>query len=362
LDPFFIVLGRLFLGIIHSKLKRSYSFTVLLILSILTFGIGFGLSKFLPEEKLSITNSPKHESQQFTTLINPILPFVAQTGLDFGELRSFRPKIEALIAKSKAEHPELQVSYYYRDLNNGLWTGINEKETFSPASLFKLPLLIAFLKKAETQPEILKYGFTYHAKDFENVEEEAGFKKEEGKYYTTEDMLQQMIEYSDNSASLVLLNYIGDSAILAVIRDMNIAIGSGYNEKTNFVTVKAYASIFRVLYNCSYLNKEMSEKALSLMSHARYQKGIRGAIPPQIAMAHKYGKRDELTPGSTLKTLQLHHFALVYHPQKPFLLGIMTKGTNLALKEKLIHDLAALTYEEVDKQCKEKKLRGVFSE
>jgi beta-lactamase class A len=343
-------------------LNRSYSLTVVIVLTIITFGLGFGLSKFLPDSKAHKKSNPTQESQQFSSILNPILPYVAQTGLDFGELRSFRPKIEALIAKSKAEHPELQVSYYFRDLNNGLWSGINERETFSPASLFKLPLLIAFLKKAETQPEILKLGFTYHAKDFENVEEEAGFKKEEGKYYTTEDMLQQMIEYSDNAASLVLLNYVGDTAIIKVIKDMNITIGSGYNEKTNFVTVKAYASIFRVLYNCSYLNKEMSEKALKLMMHARYQKGIRGAIPPQIAMAHKYGKRDEMVPGSNNRSLQLHHFALIYHPQKPFLLGIMTKGNNLALKEKLIHDLAALTYEEVDKQCKEKKLRGVFSE
>lgn len=47
------------------------------------------------------------------------------------------------------------ISLYYRDLNNGQWIGVNEKEDFYPASLLKVPTMIAFLKSVESNEEIL---------------------------------------------------------------------------------------------------------------------------------------------------------------------------------------------------------------
>jgi beta-lactamase class A len=294
--------------------------------------------------------------------VDPTLPYFEQLGLDHSELSSFRSKIEKRINEEKKIHPDLFVSYYFRDLNNGLWTGINERETFSPASLFKVPLMIALLKKAETDPGILKLGITYKARSMGQVEEESGFKKEEGKYYYVDDLLTQMICYSDNSASLILLQLVGDSMVYKVIEDLNMHVGLTFNENTNFVTVKAYAGIFRILYNASFLNREMSEKALKLLTQSKFEKGIRAGIPSNVLVAHKYGKRDERINASTLESLQLHHFALVYHHQKPFVLGIMTRGGNLESKNEIIKDLAQITYNEVDAQCNKGVKSHVFRE
>jgi len=46
-------------------------------------------------------------------------------------------------------------SIYYRDLNNGPWYGYNEKTYFSPASLVKLPVMIALLRYSEDNNSIL---------------------------------------------------------------------------------------------------------------------------------------------------------------------------------------------------------------
>lgn len=46
----------------------------------------------------------------------------------------------------------INLSVYYRNLTNGNWFGIEEKELFSPASLMKLPLLLAYYKLEEQQP------------------------------------------------------------------------------------------------------------------------------------------------------------------------------------------------------------------
>lgn len=341
-------------------MRKSTQVISLVIVAVSGIFIGYFLPK---KEGKKQQNANQTVTSNFTTsLINPMLPYYTQMGLDHSELNSFRTKIEKHIEKLKNDHKDLHVSYYFRDLNNGLWTGINERETFSPASLFKVPLMIALLKKAEKDPNVWTMGVNYKKEDLGEVPEESGFKKEDGKFYNLDDLLTQMIVYSDNAASLLLLQYLGDSAVMQVIDELNMHVGNGFHENTNFVTVKAYAGIFRILYNASFLNKEMSEKALNLLSQSKYNKGIRAGVPSQIKVAHKYGKRDETLGSGKIHNLQLHHFGLVYHPRKPFLIGIMTRGADIATKEKVIKELSEITYKEVDMQSSESVPSYVFAE
>jgi hypothetical protein len=53
---------------------------------------------------------------------------------------------------------------------------------------------------------------------------------------------------------------------------------------------------------------------------------------------------------------------LVYHPQKPFILGIMTRGSSLKVKEDIIYDLSKITYDELNKQLSVKPDHQVFIE
>lgn len=343
-------------------MSKFKAFLLPFALLIIGFSSGYFISKGTNgQEKKSKIETTQDELFK-SSLVNPTLPYFDKLGLDYSELNSFRTKIESRINIEKQKHPDLFVSYYFRDLNNGLWSGINEKETFSPASLFKVPLMIALLKKAETDPGILKLGVTYKAKTMGQVEEESGFKKEEGKYYYVDDLLTQMICYSDNAASLLLLQLVGDSMVYKVIEDLNMHVGLKFNENTNFVTVKAYAGIFRILYNASFLSKEMSEKALRLLTLSKFENGIRAGVPKDVMVAHKYGKRDERINSSTLESLQLHHFALVYHKRKPYILGIMTRGANLDVKNKIIKDLAEITFKEVDGQSQDGVKSKVYRE
>jgi beta-lactamase class A len=54
--------------------------------------------------------------------------------------------------KEKIKNGDItNLSVYFRNLNNGNRFGIEEKEMFSPASLMKLPLLMAYYKKSEIE-------------------------------------------------------------------------------------------------------------------------------------------------------------------------------------------------------------------
>jgi beta-lactamase class A len=269
------------------------------------------------------------------------------------ELEPFNLLIEEYVKQATKKYPDLHISYYFRDLDNGIWVGLNEEERFAPASLFKLPLMLAVLKEAESNPAILSATYQFFQKDFQGLDEGLdGFKKKDGEFYSLEELLRQMIVYSDNAASLILLKYIGDAKLAAVENFLSHQVPKNGQANTNFIRVKDYASIFRILYNCSYLNKDMSIKALTYLSQAQYPKGIRSAIPYNILIAHKYGIRDIELNGNKVKGYQLHHFGIVYYPGKPFIIGVMTRGKNEEISNHIIHDLSEITYREVDRQMK----------
>lgn len=327
---------------------------------------GFILARYIKqtENRSNLFSTVKEEKKSSTfeqnTLIN--LSMVdASYSMGIVELEPFNIFIEDYIQKATKEQRDLHISYYFRDLNNGIWVGVNEKDMFAPASLFKLPLMLAILKEAESNPAILSASYQYFNKDFEGLDEgDDGYPKKDGQFYTVEELLREMIVYSDNAAALILLKYIGDDKLAAVEKFLSHEIPKTGGSNTNFIRVKDYASIFRILFNCTFLNKEMSVKALTYLSQAHYPKGIRSAIPREIPVAHKYGIRDIELNGSKVKGYQLHHFGIVYYPNKPFIIGVMTRGKNEEISNKIIHDLAEITYREVDRQMKEGKTKRIM--
>ena len=91
-------------------------------------------------------------------LTNPLLRYVT-----FRELRPFQSKVEELIKNEQSTGKVRDVAVYFRSLSDGMWFGINENEKFSPASLLKVPVMMAYLKLAESDPDILKKKYAYRA-------------------------------------------------------------------------------------------------------------------------------------------------------------------------------------------------------
>jgi beta-lactamase class A len=307
--------------------------------------------------KLFLSKSPKKNKEataakttESFTHINPLLDCIDSRKLIMKELDLFKTDITNYIDNVKKIHPDIHISYYFRDLNNGLWIGINEKEKFVPASLMKVPIMISVLKEAQTNKDILNTEIQYIAADFANVDEESGFKKTDGKFYTIEEYIRQMIVYSDNASAVILMKYVGMDKIAKTEDDLNLTIDANADLNTNFVSVTRYASILRMLYNASYLDRNMSEKALKILTETAYKGGIRAGLPNQYQLAHKYGERDFIEQTGARSVLQLHHFGIVYYPGKPYLLGIMTRGADKKTKEKIITDLAKITFDQIDSQ------------
>lgn len=344
---------------ISKKTNEIRTKTLIGLVVLVAFALGMFVQNVSGSRKKNKHNegntASSHHSAEYAHL-SPFLSCVDEKGLNLSEIHYFRPRIDEYITKVISQHPDIHISYYFRDLNNGIWIGVNEKDEFSPASLMKLPLMITVLKMAQEKPDILQFKILFKKKDFENVDEDSGFEKKDNTYYSIEELLNQMIEYSDNAASLILMQFAGMDKVEKTENDLDLTVSKSADIYSNFVRVKSYAATFRILYNGSYLNREMSEKALGILAKAQFKGGIRAAVPSSYTIAHKYGERDWLDPKGNRKTLQLHHFGIVYYPTKPYLIGVMTRGgATKEIKEKIITDLAKITFEEVEKQVREKK-------
>lgn len=334
-----------------------------IVISIVFVSISIAFGFFLGTKSGKNTNAPvsqtaKSETNTVNGLVNPMLPCIEQMKLNMKELKTFRPALDAYLAKVQAQHPEIHISYYFRDLNNGLWIGVEEKELFSPASLMKIPVMIAVLKKSETEPAFMDNKIQYDTTLLDKIDEDEGngFKKNHAEWYSIDQLISQMITYSDNKATLMLMQAVGMDEVIKVSNELNLDVRNDLNINSNFMKVKSYAAIFRILYNGTYLSRENSEKALNYLSKAEFTKGIRAAVPMDVQVAHKYGTRDEFDSKGNSTNIQLHHFGIVYHKQKPFLIGIMTRGGKKDVREKIIYDLSKLTYDEVDSFCKKNGL------
>jgi beta-lactamase class A len=329
-----------------------------IIISIVFISVSIGLGYFLGTKSLKKAEleliKPKVVSDTSPiSLVNPMLPCIQEMKLNMKELKSFRPALDSYLAKIQIQNPEIHISYYFRDLNNGLWIGVEEKELFSPASLMKIPVMIAVLKKSETEPTFIDNKIQYDTTLLDKIDEDEGngFKKNHAEWYSIDQLITQMITYSDNKATLMLMQAVGMEEIIKVSNELNLDVKNDLNINSNFMKVKSYAAIFRILYNGTYLNKVNSEKALIYLSKSEFSKGIRAAVPSNVIVAHKYGTRDEFDAKGISTNIQLHHFGIVYHKQKPFLIGIMTRGGKKEVREKIIYDLSKLTYDEVESFC-----------
>ncbi len=282
--------------------------------------------------------------------INPILECNPDISLN-NQLTPLKKSIESIINQETNNGNITFASIYYRDLNNGPWFGINEREYFSPASLVKVPILIAYLKKAETDPTILqkKLIITNDPSSGNNIQNiKPSIATITDVEYTVDRLLEEMIVYSDNNAYNTLAQNLTSDEIMKVYQDLDVDISKAFsNPNGNIVTIKAYASFFRILYNASYLNQDMSEKALKLLTQVEYKDALVAGVPKDIIVSHKFGERNYLDT----KEIQFHDCGIVYLPKNPYLLCIMTKTTktmNQAVS--LIREISSKTYQEISSQ------------
>lgn len=272
-------------------------------------------------------------------LVNPLLDCGPGSVSSLKEAQ-IREAVEKYVEKAKSQDIVGSISVYYRDLNNGPTFGLDASELFTPASLLKVPIMIAYLKKAETEPGLLKKTFVYDPKRFtpgnvtQNIETPEALVP--GRAYTIEDLMTRMITTSDNIAASMLAEQ-PDVNIEGTLKEMGIPLVVANGQV--WLRVVSYASLFRILYNATYLDPQHSSIALDLLSKSNFKKGLLAGLPADMVVAHKFGER------GFNDDYQLHDCGIVYLPKTPYLLCIMTRGKSFAKLSESIRSVSAIVYQ-----------------
>ncbi len=271
------------------------------------------------------------------TFIDPLL-FCADRDLT-GQTAAFSQRLESEITAVVNAHKESgaikDASVLYRDLSNGPRITVNNELASAPASLLKVPLALSIHRRAAADPTFLQRKVMMNIPDQNGGEYFAASRKAEpGKEYTIEQLLEFSVVDSDNNATDLLIMQLTEDELRNSYEDLGIKVP--VDDPSNYtMNVGVYSSFFRILYNASYLSRADSEKFLEQISHSSFTQGIVAGLPSGIVVSHKFGEHQA---GDGLK--QLHDCGIVYRPNNPYLLCVMTQGSDF---EKLAGTIADIS-------------------
>lgn len=321
----------------QSKKQHDFTFEPQWLVVIVFFFAGIFIGGFSVFTWITQTGGPRvikkiHPASQEYTFINPLLGIEISKRKEFLENKVIEKTMGDALEQDKKAGTISNYSIYFRELETGLWTGINETKKITVGKIFPLPLMIAYLKQAESDPTLLS----------KTIRSNQNFPQEDTqKDQTIEELIKKMINENDTQAAEMLYNAIDKDALANVTSELGIDFQEDTHNE-NYISLKSYALIYRFLYNATYLNQEMSEKALRLL-HTNNQMGdINTNLPKSILTAHSYQNTSILTAQDSL--YESNDCGIVYYPEHPYLLCIALTHSNPSTAHTVLEDMGSLLY------------------
>lgn len=273
--------------------------------------------------------------------INPLLECEAAEGMIDARKVNLGRDLAGFVSGLKQRGDVAEIGVYVRDLNNGPTFGIAQDERFLPASLLKLPVAIAFYKLSENDPSVLLRELPFpqrfdppDAGDMQFIQPSKEI--EPGRAYRIGELIEAALVRSDNQAIQLLYNELNRTSAKP-LRDLYALLGvdQGVLEGPGGeLSVKQYSAFFRILYNASFLDRKNSEILLGMMSRAEYDRALVAGVPEGVVVSHKFGESGDH------EERQIHDCGIVYYPEHPYLVCVMSRGADAAKLETSIASVA----------------------
>jgi beta-lactamase class A len=320
--------------LVSARQRRIAVWTLFLALGI---GIGFVAGWFIALQRIPGMRGSVVRLGGYD-LISPLLACDIGKEEVFNELTFIRNNVQSTISEEKSSGRAISISVYMRLLNSSRWLEINGSEKYTPASLLKVFVMMGFLKKAESDPSLLSRRFVFAGPSSgDSVHLGVGIS------YRIDNLIREMIVNSNNDALHLLLSVVDVTAFDGIYKDLNISVPPVQDEeRLNIMDPVSYSMVFRVLYGATYLNREMSERGLQLLSESVDTGGLAAQLPTGTRVAHKFGLR------RNDRSVELHDCGIIYYPEHPYLLCVMTRGTHDGDLSDVISRISKVAYDGVD--------------
>ncbi len=284
------------------------------------------------------------------SLINPLLACNIDNPRPPTYITRLQFTLDDLVDSHIDQNHITSAGIYLYDLNTSSSLSINPDDKFYPASLNKIPIMLAAYKTLESNPEFFRQTLVLEEEVDLNRGQEITPQDTILPYntYTVREALTKMIYDSDNNGYYALTQLLDQKLYHQVYDDLQIPLIRDTQTVADYITPENFSYFFRVLYNATYINNTNSRRALVHLSRVKYDQGLRADIPEDIPIAHKYGLLTLADPNGQVTSRELHDCGIVYYPDNPYLLCIMTKSTApIDQIEKAIQDISNTVYNQV---------------
>jgi beta-lactamase class A len=223
---------------------------------------------------------------------------------------------------------------YFEYIPTGVSIGMNEDAEFTPASLLKVPVTMAYFHKKERLGLKEDPVVTLTEKELDNSFGDL-YKKGAGTQLSLGEAVKAALQQSDNTASLALASYIEDDDYRFIDEGLDIPLT--LHGETPIITAQQYSSILKALYFSSLLNRDNSQYILDLLTKTDFNNMLPSGVPADVQVAHKIGLIDN----------QIYNdCGIVYVPNRPYILCMISKSNRTVAQERM-KDISQTIYEYV---------------
>jgi beta-lactamase class A len=323
-----------------------WAFLLIVVAGIGSFTLGWQLHTGVNEP-----TSPQALRLSGYQFIDPLLACNINNSNIYAENNLLSKELKSVIDTGVRNGVISKASVYFTDLNTGAWASVYGDDTFYPSSLGKIPLMIAYYQMSENDPSVLSKELVYPVgstdlNDMQDITPAGAIVP--GQSYTVEQLIGYMIKYSDNNATALLDANIDPDTLNRVYGDLGIPSEQNVSiANADFITAHQISTMFRVLYNATYLSRADSEKALQLLSQVSFTQGLVAGVASSTVVSHKLGLVG-IAPNNVTTEHELHDCGIVY-ANDPYLMCVMTRGAApLPQMENLIAQISKVTYDSVE--------------
>ncbi|WP_342550908.1 serine hydrolase [Lysinibacillus sp. FSL M8-0216] len=228
-----------------------------------------------------------------------------------------------------------------------------QEESFSSASIIKVPILLAVLAYTGKHNISLHSALTITPTDWVDF---SVISEQRLTQSTVYELLVWMIITSDNTATNVLIDVVGMDFLNDYFRQIGLQetllqrkmmdverLAMGID---NFTSARDMAHLFTRIYQQDLLASPYNELVIDILSRQRVYEGLKRYLVDDVKLAHKTGGLDTVD----------HDVGIVYGSSFDYLIGIfITNVTDNDLARQLIGRLSKVVYDHMMEQKEEQQ-------
>lgn len=264
---------------------------------------------------------------------------------------------EKVISQFKEATKNLSGVYglYVVNLSTGFSYGVYEDESFEPASLNKLPVILGLFMEAQKGNLDLETKYSLKASD-KTPGSGSLYGKATGTVLTYRDIARYMGKESDNTAVNIARNILGKEKIEGIVKEIGMTETNVLGDD-QYTTPYDVGILFEKLWQArlpapeparkdnvsggrsdggqgEIVSKESADEILGFMTDTIYENWLAAGLPSGTKVAHKFGRE-----------LHVVNDAGIVFTSSPYVVVIMSKGVVEREADEIFPTLSKIVYE-----------------